>query len=248
MPSQSAVLLPIGTSPIHCLRLARCYSKNGASLIILAVTQKTADFGKIIQEMESLSETEYIVSEYERTQSIIESRSDDIEWNLVFGPGTRDMQVSMWHDVISVTGKPPKHWVAHTRKSGGGKGNNISPEMLINLSNKAESYELGQVSEEDALKLIQISIETYNQIKGLSWIKNQSKFRLHISVPANASKLDKNKARKWEEDVYHRVKKAWKTFGRHAVKVTRDPFPSSPAWWSNIGERLRDFGIGGGSK
>ena len=73
------------------------------------------------------------------------------------------MQVSMWHDVISVTGKPPKHWVAHTRKAGGGKGNNISPEMLINLS-RAESYELGQVSEEDALEVIQISIETYNQI------------------------------------------------------------------------------------
>ena len=248
MPSQSAVLLPIGRSPIHCLRLARCFSKNGVSLIILAVTEETAEFGKIIQEMESLSETEYIVSEYERARTVIESRSDDTEWNLVFGPGTRDMQVSMWHDVISVTGKPPKHWVAHTRKSGGGKGNNISPEMLINLSNKAESYELGQVSEEDALKITPISIETYNQIKGLSWIRNQSKYHLHISLPANAGEMKRKEAREWEEDVYHRVKKAWNTFGRHALKITRDPLPSLPAWWSNIGERLRDFGIGGGSK
>ena len=98
--------------------------------------------------------------------------------------------------------------------------------MLINLSNKAESYELGQVSEEDALKVIQIPIGTYNQIKGLSWIKNQSKFRLHISLPPNASEMKPKEAREWEEKVYHRVNKAWKTFGKHAVKVTRDPLPS----------------------
>jgi len=248
MPSQRAVLLPIGRSPIHCLRLARCYSKNGFSLIVLAVTKETTEFGKIIQEIESTSETEYIVCEFERAQSVVESSSVTFEWNLLFGPGTRDMQVSMWHDVISVTGKPPKHWVEHTRKAGGGKGNNISREMLINLSNRTESYELGQVSEEDALKLTPISIERYSQIKGLSWIRNQSKYHLHISLPANAGEMKRKEAREWEEDVYHRVKKAWNTFGRHALKITRDPLPSSPAWWSNIGERLRDFGIGGGSK
>lgn len=248
MPFLSAVLLPIGMSPIHCLRLARCFSKNGASLIILAVTKETTEFGEIIQEIESASETEYIVYEYTSVQSVIRSRPDEIEWNLVFGPGTRDMQVSMWHDVISVTGIPPKHWVDHRRKAGSGKGNNISRELLINLSNRTESYELGQVSEEDALKLSPISIETYSQIKGLSWLVHQSKFHFHISLPANASEMKRKEAREWEEDVYHRVNKAWNTFGRHAVKITRDPLPSLPAWWSNIGERLRDFGIGGGSK
>ena len=52
--------------------------------------------------------------------------------------------------------------------------------MLINLSNKAESYELGQVSEDDAMKLTSISFETYRQIEGLSWINHQSKFSFFI--------------------------------------------------------------------
>lgn len=244
----NAVLLPIGRSPIHCLRIARCFSKNGTSLIILAVTKETKEFGKTIQEIESGSESEYLVSEYTNACSVIKSRTEVREWNLVFGPGTRDMQVGMWHDVISVTGNPPKHWVDHRRKSSGGQGGNISSELLINLSNRSESYELDQASEEDALKLTPISIERYSQIKGLAWLKNQSKFHLHISLPANASEMKRKEARKWEENVYHRVKKAWNTFGRHALKITRDPLPSLPAWWSNIGERLRDFGIGGGSK
>lgn len=248
MPPQSAVLLPIGRSPIHCLRLARCFSKNRVSLIILAVTKDTIGPGEIIRDMETGSGTEYVVCEYSDVKSEIRAKPGIVDWSVVFGPGTRDMQVSLWHDVISVTEKPPKHWVAHTRKAGGGRGNNISPEMLINLSNKAESYELGQVSEDDAMKLTSISIETYSQIEGLSWINHQSKFSFHISLPENASELEKDQARKWEEMVYHRVNEAWKIFGKHALKITRDPLPSSPKWWSNVGERFRDFGIGGGNK
>ena len=248
MPSQSAVLLPIGRSPIHCLRLARCFSKNGVSLIILAVTEETAEFGKIIQEMESLSETEYIVSEYERARTVIESRSDDTEWNLVFGPGTRDMQVSMWHDVISVTGKPPKHWVDHRKRSSRGMGKNISVEQLVNLSSKTESYELGLVPENEALRFSRMPLSRYNEIIELTWVEHRTLFKLHISLPSNANEMTGKEARKWEESVYKLVNEVWNFFGRHAVHITRDQLPSSPAWWMNIGKRLRDFGIGGGSK
>lgn len=243
-----AVLLPIGRSPIHCLRLARCFSKNGASLIVLAVTNETTKYGKIIQEIESSSGTEYIVSEYTRVQSIIESNSHTFEWNLIFGPGTRDMQISMWHDVISVTGKPPKHWVDHRKRSSAGMGKNISAELLVNLSSKTESYELGLVSENDALKFSPIPLSRYNEIIELTWVKHRTLFHLHISLPSNANEMVRKEARKWEESVYKLVNEVWDFFGKHAVYITRDPLPSSPAWWMNIGKRFRDFGVGGGSK
>ena len=93
MPPQSAVLLPIGRSPIHCLRLARCFSKNGASLIILAVSKDTIETGEIIRDMETGSGTiEYVVCEYSDVKSEIRAKSWIVDWSVVFGPGTRDMQ------------------------------------------------------------------------------------------------------------------------------------------------------------
>ena len=38
----------------------------------------------------------------------IESNKEIHQWSVVFGPGTREMQISVWHDVILATGNSPK--------------------------------------------------------------------------------------------------------------------------------------------
>ena len=76
----------------------------------------------------------------------IESRKDIHQWSVVFGAGTREMQISVWHDVILATGNSPKNWIDHRRKSRKFGLKNISPEMLVNLSDGFKGHELSQVT------------------------------------------------------------------------------------------------------
>ena len=47
----------------------------------------------------------------------------------------------------------------------------------------SKEHELSQVSKEDALAVNSISTSAYDEIVGIKWVGNQSKFNLHISLP-----------------------------------------------------------------
>ena len=247
MSSAEAVIIPVGMSPVHCLRLARKFIELDFSLIVLVVTKETSDFADSIISIQSSFEGKFVSVYVQDISDQIESRKDIHQWSVVFGPGTREMQIGAWHDVILATGKSPRNWIDHRRKSQAGL-KNISPEMLVNLSDGFKEHELSQVSIEDALAVNSIPTNTYDEIVGIRWIDNQSKFNLHISLPDGYEEIKRKKIRAWEEDVYSRVVSAREIFGKHALIVTRDTFPSQPAWWSNVEKRMREYGIRGGSK
>ena len=247
MSSAEAVIIPVGMSPVHCLRLARKFIDLDFSLIVLVVTKETSDFADSIISIQSGFEGKFVSVYVQDISDQIESRKDIHQWSVVFGPGTREMQISVWHDVILATGNSPKNWIDHRRKSQAGL-KNISPEMLVNLSDGFKGHELSQVTKEDALAVNSISTDTYDEIVGIRWIDNQSKFSLHISLPDGYEEIKRKKIRAWEESVYSRVVSAREIFGKHALIVTRDTFPSQPAWWSNVEKRMREYGIRGGSK
>ena len=104
-----------------------------------------------------------------------------------------------------------------------------------------KEHELSQVTKEDALAVNSISTSAYEKIVGVRWIGNQSKFNLHISLPDGYEEIKRKKIRAWEEEVYSRVVVAREIFGKHALIVTRDTFPSQPAWWSNVEKRMRSM-------
>ena len=234
-------------SPVHSLRLARKFIELDFSLIVLVVTKETSDFAESIISLQSGSKQKFASVLVEDISDQIESSREIDQWSVVFGPGTREMQIGAWHGVILATGKAPKNWIDHRRKSQSGL-KNISPEMLVNLSDGLKEHELSQVTKEDALAVNSIPTNTYEEIVGIRWIDNQSKFNLHISLPDGYEEIKRKKIRAWEEDVYSRVVSAREIFGKHALIVTRDTFPSKPAWWSNVEKRMRDYGIRGGSK
>ena len=247
MSSTEAVIIPVGMSPVHCLRLARKFIELDFSLIVLVVTKETSGFADSITLLQSDSKEKFVSVFVEEISDKIESNKEIDRWSVVFGPGTREMQIGAWHDVILTTGKSPRNWIDHRRKSQAGL-KNISPEMLVSLSDGFREHELSQVSKEDALAVNSIPTNTYDEIVGIRWIDNQSKFNLHISLPDGYEEIKRKKIRAWEEDVYSRVVSAREIFGKHALIVTRDTFPSQPAWWSNVEKRMREYGIRGGSK
>ena len=247
MSISKAVIIPVGMSPVHCLRLSRKFIDLEFSLIVFVVTKETAGFAASITSIQSGSKEKFVSVFAEDISDQIESRKEVDQWSVVFGPGTREMQISAWHDVILATGSAPKNWIDHRRKSQAGL-KNISPEMLVNLSDGFKEHELSQVTKEDALAVNSISTSAYDKIVGVRWVGNQSKFNLHISLPDGYEEIKRKKIRAWEEDVYSRVVSAREIFGKHALIVTRDTFPSQPAWWSNVEKRMRDYGIRGGSK
>lgn len=247
MSSAEAVIIPVGMSPVHCLRLARKFIDLDFSLIVFVVTKETSDFADSIISIQSCSKEKFVSVFVEEISDKIESNKEIDQWSVVFGPGTREMQIGAWHGVILATGSAPKNWIDHRRKSQAGL-KNISPEMLVNLSDGYEEHELSQVSKEDALAVNSISTSSYDEIVGIKWVGNQSKFNLHISLPDGYEEMKVKKIRAWEEEVYSRVVAAREIFGKHALIVTRDPFPSQPVWWSNVEKRMREYGIRGGSK
>ena len=192
MSVSKAVIIPVGMSPVHCLRLARKFLDLDFSLIILVVTEETAGFAASITSIQSGSKEKFVSVFVEDISDKIESRKEIDQWSVVFGPGTREMQISAWHDVILATGSAPKNWIDHRRKSQAGL-KNISPEMLVNLSDGFKEHELSQVTKEDALAVISISTSAYNKIVGVKWVGNQSKFNLHISLPDGYEEIKRRK-------------------------------------------------------
>ena len=217
------------------------------SLIILATSEQSQNAGSRILKLIRGNNSEIITLNFRDIDEYIKSQNDESEWNLMFGPGTREIAIVLWGDIISACGKSPKNWVDHRRKSQGGMGSNISGEHAINLFNSSEKYLLGQVCLDDALEIYGISNEEYSQHKGLNWSEKESKFVFKIEVPKNAEQMSNKEARAWEERVVTVVNSLTEKIGKHALYVSRTEVPSSIVYWSNVGERLSDYGIRGGS-
>ena len=243
-----AIVVPVGMSPVHSFRILKSLIGRDFEMIVLAVSDQTRSTGQAILGVIGENETETKIIGYANIAKLIERNPDIKQWNLLMGPGTRSMTITLWSEIANATGDSPRIWVDHRRKTKRGKGNPIAGEHIINLGSRKERYKIVPIEEEDACAIYGIGVEELQMTEGLSWDSLYSKFSYHITVPSDARGMSKTVARAWEEKVASKVKDLRDRLGRHALEIHRSPVPSDPRYWLKIGERLDDLDIRGGSK
>lgn len=243
-----AIVVPVGMSPVHSFRILKSLIGRDFEMIVLAVSDQTRSTGQAILGVIGENETETKIIGYANIAKLIERNPDIKQWNLLMGPGTRSMTITLWSEIANATGDSPRIWVDHRRKTKRGKGNPIAGEHIINLGSRKERYKIVPIEEEDACAIYGIGVEELQMTEGLSWDSLYSKFSYQITVPSDARGMSKTVARAWEEKVASKVKDLRDRLGRHALEIHRSPVPSDPRYWLKIGERLDDLDIRGGSK
>ncbi len=243
-----AIVVPVGMSPVHSFRILKSLIGRDFEMIVLAVSDQTQSTGQAILDVVGDDEVETKIIGYSKIAQLVEREPDIKQWNLLMGPGTRSMAITLWGEIANETGDSPRIWVYHSRKTKKGKGKPIAGEHIINLGDRKERYKIVPIEEEDACAIYGIGVEEVQMTEGLSWDSAYSKFSYHITVPSDARGMSKAVARAWEEKVASKVNDLRGRLGRHALEIRREPVPSDPRYWLKIGERLDDLGIIGGSK
>jgi len=243
-----AIVVPVGMSPVHSFRVLKSLIGRDFEMIVLAVSDQTRSTGQAILDVVGDAEVETKIIGYAKIAQLVEGEPNIKQWNLLMGPGTRSMAVTLWSEIANATGDYPRIWVDHRRKTKKGKGKPIGGEDIVNLADRKERYKIVPIGDEYACAISGIGIEELRETEGLSWEPLYSKFFYHIKVPSDARGMTSSAARAWEEEVARKVKELRDRLGRHALEISRDPVPSEPKFWLRIGERLDDLGIRGGSK
>ena len=243
-----AIVVPVGMSPVHSFRILKSLIGRDFEMIVLAVSDQTRSTGQAILGVIGENETETKIIGYANIAQLIERNPEIKQWNLLMGPGTRSMAITLWSEIANATGDSPRIWVDYRRKTQKGKGKPIAGEHIINLRSRKERYKIVPIEEEDACAIYGIGVEELQMTEGLSWDSLYSKFSYQITVPSDARGMSKRVARAWEEKVASKVKDLRDRLGRHALEIHRSPVPSDPRYWLKIGERLDDLDIRGGSK
>ena len=242
------IVVPVGLSPVHSFRVLKSLIGRDFGMIVLAVSDQTRATGQAILDVVGDGDTETKIIGYANIAQLVERKPGIEQWNLLMGPGTRSMAITLWSEIINATGDSPRIWVDYRRKTKKGKGKPIDGEHIINLGDRTERYKIVPIEEEDACAIYGIGVEELQMTEALSWDSFYSKFLYRITVPSDARGMSAAAARAWEEKVASKVKDLRDRIGRHALEIHRSPVPSNPRYWLRIGERLDDLGIIGGSK
>ncbi len=243
-----AIIIPVGMSPVHSLRLMKSLSDGGFDLMVLAVSEQTEKTGELVLELIGDLKAKSEMIHYSDAKNLVLGCPEIKKWNLFIGPGTRSMPVTLWGDLVNSLGESPTIWVDYRRKTKKGKGKPIEGERIVNLDNKDEFYKIQNIDEIDACAIYGINLEDFGDLGELTWNTTSSIFTYHVRVPKDAVGYSATKARKWEERVVKKVKILRDKIGRHALRITRSRVPSKPRYWIRVSERLEDFGIKGGVK
>ena len=139
-------LIPVGKSPVHSYRLLHAVDHHHESIVILVVSELTGDSGNRIKKISHDIFTEIQVVNYTELKEKLSQLSIETKPNIISGPGTREINLVIWHDVISTFSKLPNIWVDHGRRSKQGLGKLTDEHYLYNLSNRNEKYALNSVS------------------------------------------------------------------------------------------------------
>jgi len=242
------IVVPVGMSPVHCLRILESLADRDFGMIILAVSDQTRTTGQAILDVFGDGDTETRLTRYDNIAKLVKRNLGIEQWNLLIGPGMRSMSITLWSEILNTTGNHPRIWADHRRMTKKGKGKPIAGEYIVNMADRTERYKIVPIDEEYACAISGIGIEDLRKTEGLSWNPAYSKFEYRIKVPFDARGLSSSAARAWEERVVSKVKDLRGQLGRHALEISREPVPSKPKFWLRIGERLDDLGIIGGSK
>lgn len=243
-----AIVIPVGMSPVHSLRLVKSLAAGDFDLVVLAVSNETQETGSSVMQVIGDSITETKLISFSNVKELVSKNPEIKKWNLFIGPGTRSMAITLWSDLVASIGEAPTIWIDYRRMTRKGKGKPIDGEKIINLDNKSESYNIQEIEEVDACGVYGINLEDFGNLGELTWDATYSMFHYHVEVPKDATVMSVTKSRKWEHQVVKKVKTLRDKIGRHALKITRSRVPSKPRHWIRVAERLEDYEISGGVK
>jgi len=240
-------LVPVGKSPVHSYRLLNAIEQKDESLVILVVSELTEDSGNRIKEISHDIFTGIQVVNYTELKEKLSQLSSETKPNIISGPATREINLVIWHDVISTFSKLPNIWVDHARRTKQGLGKPTDEHYLYNLSNRNEKYALNSVSMKTAIEIYDVDISDFSEMGALSWNEKESRFYYKIFYPQLSDLTNKDEALIWETTVKQSVKELRELVGNHVLNTSHYALPSMPKWWMNIKSRLNDSNIFGGS-
>jgi len=257
------LIIPVGTSPVHVLRVVLSLPKDRYEKIILRVTSTTSEYGRRILEFVSTEGYEANVVESVDLESYLGSFGRDWEFDLALGPGRKEDAMSILRATIGAIGVMPKFWIDFREKTG--KGNAKQGEYFRKLRNSTdvvdEVYLIPEISMEVACTIYDVDPKIFDE-SWLEWDSKSCKVILKAEDPDRPSKIldsidegkksariaDKKIARDWESVWLERAGRVREMFGLHAVIASHSPLPKKPRHWMSTGARMKHHNFKGGHK
>jgi len=257
------LIIPVGTSPVHVLRVVLSLPKDRFEKIILRTTDATSEYGHRILEFVSAEGYEANVVEHADLKSHLESLGGDWEFNLALGPGRKQDAMSILRATIGAIGMMPEFWIDFREKTG--KGNAKQGEYVRKLRNSTgvvdDAYLIPEISMEVACTIYDEDPQIFDE-SWLEWDSKSCKVLLKAGDPDRPSELleaidegeksavrvDKKIARQWESEWLGRASRVRGIFGMHAVIASHSPLPKKPGHWMSTGARMKHHNFRGGHK
>lgn len=245
------MILPVGTSPVHVLRMALSLPSKRFDNVILLVTDKTSEYGSRIHKVLLSENYQSEVIHCDSLEAFLKQKVGTSNFSIIMGPGRKQDALHLWKSVISGAKKIPQIWVHHNVITK--KGNSRDGEYLKLLANdlhgtNSEAFKLPEISAETACIIYDFDRSILESEEELQWDIRKCKFVFTVSPPSGSQTIQtKNEYRNWEKIVLNKAKMVRETFGIHAVEMWHTPLPSK-GWWLTGRERLADAGFRGANK
>ena len=257
------LIIPVGTSPVHVLRVVLSLPKDRFEKIILRTTDATSEYGHRILEFVSAEGYEANVVESANLESYLESLGRDWEFNLALGPGRKQDAMAILGATIGAIGVIPEFWIDFREKTE--KGNAKQGEYFRKLKNFTDvvddAYLIPEISMEVACTIYDVDPQIFDE-SWLEWDSKSCKVLLKAGNPDRPSKIlesmdegeksavrvDKKIARQWESVWLGEASRVRGIFGLHAVIASHSPLPKKPGHWMSTGARMKHHNFRGGHK
>ena len=247
----SEMILPVGTSPVHVLRMALSLPPERFQNVILYVTERTEDYGRRIREILCSKGYQVEVIDSGSLGVSLKQKAGASGFSMIMGPGRKQDALHIWKSVVSDAEKIPQIWIHHNVITS--KGKTKDGEYIKALPNdflgvKKEKYCLSEIGSENACLVYDFDQSELEADDELQWDSRKCKFVLTVSPPSGAHTIQTKKgAQDWENQVLNKAKAIRESFGKHAVEIWHTPLPSK-GWWLTTKQRLTDAGFRGANK
>lgn len=245
------MILPVGQSPVHVLRMALSLPPERFHNAVLVVTDETADYGSRIHEVLCSEKHQAEVIHSGSLGACLKQKVEVSDFSIIIGPGRKQDALHLWKSVVRYAKRIPHIWVHHDVITS--KGKTKDREYLKALPNnylgtKKEAFSLPEIAAETACFIYDYDQSKLEADDELQWDRRKCKFVLTVSPPSGAHTIHTKKGvQDWENLVLNKAMRIRKRFGVHAMEIWHTPLPSK-GWWLTTKQRLTDAGFRGANK
>jgi hypothetical protein len=261
------LIVAVGTSPVHVLRMILSLPPGRFDNIILRTTEITSEYGhRILDIVNSEGHEAEVVGSME-LGGCLGALGDDWEFDLILGPGRKQDVMAILGSVIGATGEIPRFWVSfgERTKRGNAKQGEYTRLLRRSTNDPDESHALPNIDIDTACRLYDIDT-TYFDKSWLEWNPSTCQVLLKAEDPDRPTELleaieaqknkrnsraraaDKEIAREWESRWLGEASETRGRFGLHAVIASHPQLPSAPGHWLSTKDRMKHHNFRGGSK